>query len=418
MAYMNAFYAQSGGATSVINASAAGVIQGCQQSKDINRILVGQYGILGAIGENLIDMTDATAETLTALCHRPSSAFGSCRHKLKADMPNEEMERIFAVFAAHDIGYFFYNGGNDSQDTILKIARYADHINYPLRCIGIPKTIDNDLACTDHCPGYPSAAKFLATITQEIALELRGMSHSSTKVFVLEVMGRHAGWLAAACAYPAISADIAPHITLFPERKVDTDALIHRVDQSIQQYDHCLVVAAEGIRDSNGQMFGQSHTTDEFGHHQLGGAGLKLGNLLSKTLGVRYHCALPDYMQRASRHLAAAVDVEQAFQLGCAAVTRAIAGSNQVMLTIRRTQQQPYAWSIGETDLSSVANCEKCLPDSYIRSDGYGITSDFQQYLQPLITGEAYPPYKNGIPDYASIDTSCIEKIADKVSTC
>lgn len=413
MAYMNAFYAQSGGATTVINASAAGVIQACLHRKEIQKISIGKHGILGAIAENLIDMSNASAKTLTALCHQPSSAFGSCRHKLNSEIPDQEMERIFAVFAAHNIGYFFYNGGNDSQDTILKIARYAEHISYPLRCIGIPKTIDNDLTCTDHCPGYPSAAKFLATITQEIALELKGMSHGSTKVFVLEVMGRNAGWLAAACAYPALSSDIAPHITLFPERAVDTDALTQQVAQTIKQHDHCVVVAAEGIRDLDGHILGQRHTTDEFGHQQLGGAGLKLGSLLSTRLGVRHHCALPDYIQRASRHLAAAVDVEQAQQLGYAAVELAIAGSHCVMLTINRTQQQPYRWEIGETALSSVANCEKCLPNKYIRADGYGITTAFQQYLRPLITGEAYPPYKNGIPDYVSINTSCIEKKCD-----
>jgi 6-phosphofructokinase len=406
----NAFYAQSGGSTAVINTSAAGVIAACQAADKITKIFVGRNGIMGALNNDLLDLTDLDNSIIKSLCHTPASAFGSCRHKLKGEMNDPEMAQIFKTFKDNQIGYFFYNGGNDSQDTILKISRYAEHHNYPLICIGIPKTIDNDLACTDHCPGYPSAAKFLATITQEVALELRGMSHSSSKVFIMEAMGRNAGWLAAACAYPAITNIAPPHITLFPERLVDIDNLLMKTEQVVKDHGYCMIVASEGARGLDGQLLAQSKDTDEFGHHQLGGIGFKLKNLIEIKLGLKSRSAAPDYIQRSSRHLAASLDVEQAYELGAAAVQHATSGANGVMLTIVRDSNNPYKWHIGEAQLSSVANTEKTLPDKFIRADGYGITKAFQDYLRPLITGEDYPPYKDGIPDYIGIYDSILDR--------
>jgi 6-phosphofructokinase len=408
MKFNNAFYAQSGGSTAVINTSAAGVIAACQANDKIAKIFVGRNGIMGALNNDLLDLTDLDNSIIKSLCHTPASAFGSCRHKLKGDTHNTEMAQIFKTFKDNQIGYFFYNGGNDSQDTILKISRYAEYYNYPLVCIGIPKTIDNDLACTDHCPGYPSAAKFLATITQEVALELRGMSNVSSKVFIMEAMGRNAGWLAAACAYPAVENMVPPHLTLFPERLVDLDNFLARTEQAVKDQGYCMIVASEGACGLDGQLLTQSKDTDEFGHHQLGGVGYKLKHLIEKKLGIKSRSAAPDYIQRASRHLAASLDVEQAYELGAAAVQLATSGSNGVMLTIVRDSNNPYKWHIDEVQLSSVANAEKKLPDEFIRDDGYGITKAFQDYLRPLITGESYPPYKDGIPDYLGIYDSIL----------
>ena len=407
----NICYAQSGGSTAVINASASGLIQAALANEYIGKVFVAQNGILGVLNEELIDMEYENEATILGLAHTPGSAFGSCRHKLSST-DNVELKRIFEVFKAHNIGFFFYNGGNDSQDTILKIANYAEKINYPLNCIGIPKTIDNDLPITDNCPGYASSAKFLATITQEIILELKGMSRTSTQVFVLEVMGRHSGWLAAACGYTAHSSNLSPHIILFPEITFNPDTFIKAVEKTVKKMGYCMIVTAEGIKDKTGSLLCKSKNTDAFGHHQLGGIAPNLANLIQQQLGYANHWAVPDYIQRSSRHLAAAVDVKQAISLGENALERALNGESNIMLTIERLNNKPYQWKIGSSQLSNVANQEKCLPPEFIRPDGYGITSACLDYLRPLITGETFPPFSDGLPNYIQLQSKlCAKKL-------
>ncbi|HKM14985.1 MAG TPA: 6-phosphofructokinase [Marinospirillum sp.] len=416
MSKQNAFYAQSGGVTAVINASACGVIEAARKHSDsIGTVYAGRNGILGALMEELIDTTALSDETVAALRHTPGGAFGSCRYKLKdVETHRTQYERLIEVFKAHDIGYFFYNGGNDSADTCLKIAQLAETIGYPLKAVHIPKTVDNDLPITDNCPGFGSVAKYIAVSTKEAAMDIESMSATSTKVFILEVMGRHAGWIAGAGGLAGEGEGAAPHLIIFPEIPFDRATVMARVDDCVKKYGYCVIVVSEGASYSDGSFLADAGTTDAFGHKQLGGVAPSLAAMVKQDLGYKYHWAVADYLQRSARHLASATDVQQAYAVGEAAVKLALAGKNSVMSTIVRTSETPYAWAVGEAPLSEIANVEKFMPRDYITPDGFGISELGRNYLLPLIQGEDYPPYKDGMPDYVQLDHKLVaKKLAD-----
>ncbi|WP_250656979.1 6-phosphofructokinase [Alkalimarinus coralli] len=417
MSIKNAFYAQSGGVTAVINASACGVIETARANSDkIGTVYAGRNGIIGALREELIDTSLETKEDIAALRHTPSGAFGSCRYKLKNFEENKrEYERLIAVFQAHNIGYFFYNGGGDSQDTAYKVSQLSEKMGYPITCIGVPKTVDNDLPFTDNCPGFGSVAKYVAISTQEAAMDIASMCESSTKVFILEVMGRHAGWIAAAGGLAGKNSTEAPHIILFPEVAFDREKFLARVEDSVKKYGYCVVVASEGAQYEDGRFVADAGQKDAFGHTQLGGVAPALANMVKQALGYKYHWAVADYLQRAARHISSATDVDQAYAMGKAAVEFAIEGRNAVMPIIVREPGEHYKWTIGEAPLSQVANQEKKMPIHYITDDGFGITEECRRYLEPLIRGEDYPPYQhNGLPKYVKLQNTLTEK---KLST-
>ena len=408
----NAFYAQSGGVTAVINASACGVIETARRHSDkFGRVFAGRHGIIGALTEDLIDTSKESRATITALRHTPGGAFGSARYKLASIEKNRaQYERLIEVFRAHEIGYFFYNGGNDSMDTAEKVSQIAAQMDYPLQSIGIPKTVDNDLTVTDCCPGFGSVAKYIAISTREAALDVASMARTSTKVFVLEVMGRHAGWIAAAGGLAGEKSGDAPHIILFPEIAFDKDAFLNKVRASVEKRGFCVVVVSEGVRDADGKFLAEAGTKDAFGHAQLGGAGPVVAQMTQTAFGYKYHWAVADYLQRAAAHIASKVDVDQAYAVGRAAVEFALKGKNAVMPVIVRKSDKPYRWSIGEAPLSAVANREKTVPRSFITPDGFGITSACRRYLLPLINGEGYPPYRHGMPVYAALKAVGVAK--------
>lgn len=408
----NAFYAQSGGVTAVINASACGVIETARKHKDkIGKVLAGRNGIIGALTEDLIDTSKESARAIAALRHTPAGAFGSCRYKLKGlDESRAQYERLMAVFQAHNIGYFFYNGGGDSQDTAHKVSQLGKKMGYPITCVGIPKTVDNDLPITDNCPGFGSVAKYVAVSIREAAFDVASMAKTSTKIFVLEVMGRHAGWIAAAGGLAAEKEGDAPHIILFPEVPFNEKKFLARVKKSVDNYGYCAMVVSEGVKNKAGRFLAEAGTTDAFGHAQLGGVAPVIAELIKSKFGYKYHWAVADYLQRAARHIASKTDVEQAYALGKAAVEMALQGKNAVMPIIVRKSDQPYRWTIGETKLSRVANVEKMMPKNYITKDGFGITARCRRYLSPLIKGEDYPPYKNGLPQYVELKNVGVPK--------
>jgi 6-phosphofructokinase 1 len=408
----NAFYAQSGGVTAVINASACGLIETARRHPGrIGRIYAGRHGIIGALTEDMIDVSKESKATINALRHTPGGAFGSARYKLAGiDKNRAQYERLIDIFRAHDIGYFFYNGGNDSMDTAQKVSEIAVQLGYPISCIGIPKTVDNDLALTDCCPGFGSAAKYIAVSTREAALDVASMARTSTKVFVLEVMGRHAGWMAAAGGLAADKPGDAPHIILFPEITFDREAFLSKVRLSVEKRGYCVVVVSEGVKDTDGKFLAEAGTKDAFGHAQLGGVGPVVAQMTSQAFGYKYHWAVADYLQRSARHIASQVDVDQAYAVGKAAVEFALQGKNAVMPIIIRKSSKPYRWGIGEARLSSIANQEKKLPRNFITPDGFGITAGCRRYLLPLIGGEAYPPYRNGLPRYAALKAAGVPK--------
>lgn len=409
MSVKNAIYAQSGGVTSVINATACGLIQtAANHPQQIGKVYAAKNGIIGALKEELIDTSLESEEDIARLLHTPSGAFGSCRYKLKDK--DEEYQRLIEVFKAHNIGYFFYNGGGDSQDTANKIARLSKQSDYPITCIGIPKTVDNDLPFTDTCPGFGSVAKYIAVSTMEAGFDVASMAASSTKVFILEVMGRHAGWIAAASGLAGVDQQSPPHIILLPEVAFNPETFLKKVDTCVKDYGYCVVVVSEGVRDEQGKFLSDAGHKDAFGHKQLGGVAPVIAGMVKQELGYKYHWAVADYLQRAARHLASKTDVEQAYQLGKAAVEYALDGYNAIMPIIVRENDEPYQWSIGHVPLEDVANQERAMPESFISEDGFGITEACRRYLAPLIAGEDYPPYHNGLPVYVKLKNQLIEK--------
>lgn len=421
----NAFYAQSGGVTAVINASAAAVIQACREHPDrIGKLYAGKNGILGALREELIDTSLESDEAIAALCHTPGGAFGSCRHKLRDfESQRAEYERLIDVFRAHDIGYFFYNGGGDSSDTTLKVSQIAEKMGYPLVCVGIPKTVDNDLPLTDCSPGFGSVAKYIATSVMEATLDIKSMCNSSTQIFVMEVMGRHAGWIAAAAGLAQEGYDIAedgsravtsaPQVILFPEIAFDESAFLLRVDAAVKQDGFCTVVVSEGVQNAEGSFLAESGLKDVFGHSQLGGVAPMMADLIQNKLGFRYHWAVADYLQRSARHIVSATDLEHAMAVGRHAVELALEGRNATMAIIVRDSDSPYRWHVGDGPLSAIANVEKKMPREFISEDGFGITSAARDYLRPLICGEAFPPFRNGLPTYAVLRNELAAKRLD-----
>ncbi len=416
MSARNAFYAQSGGVTAVINASACGVIETARKHKDkIANVYAGRNGIIGALTEDMIDTNKESASAIAALMHTPGGAFGSARYKLKGIEENRaEYERLIEVFQAHDIAYFFYNGGNDSMDTAHKVSQISKTMGYPVTCLGVPKTVDNDLPITDTCPGFGSVAKYIAVSTQEAALDVLSMAKTSTKVFILEVMGRHAGWIAAAGGLAGKNPGDAPHIILFPEVPFDQKAFLKRVRECVDQYDYCVIVVSEGAAYPNGKFLAEAGTRDAFGHAQLGGVASVVANMVRENLGYKFHYAIADYLQRSARHIASDVDVKQAYAVGKAAVQFALQGKTAVMPVIKRLSDKPYRWRIESAPLARVANKEKKLPARYISKDGFGITEACRRYLQPLIKGENYPPYINGLPKVASLKNKPVKALTGR----
>ncbi len=412
MAKRNAFYAQSGGVTAVINASACGVIETARRHGDaIGTIFAGRNGILGALTEDLIDTSHESAEAIAGLRHTPSGAFGSARYKLKSiDKDPREYERLMEVFKAHDIGYFFYNGGGDSADTCLKVSQLAEKMGADVRAIHVPKTVDNDLPITDTCPGFGSVAKYIAVSTREASFDVRSMAKTSTKVFILEVMGRHAGWIAAAGGLASDAATPIPIVILFPEIDFDRERFLAKVKSLVDTAGYCTVVVSEGAKNPDGTFLADQGLKDAFGHAQLGGVAPVVANIIREGLGYKYHWGVADYLQRAARHIASKTDVEQAYAMGKAAVELALAGKNSVMPTIVRKSSDPYVWEVGAAPLSEVANVEKFMPRDYITEDGFGITEACREYLAPLIQGEDYPPYKDGLPQYVTLQNVAVPK--------
>ncbi|MFC1689483.1 6-phosphofructokinase [Pseudomonadota bacterium] len=409
----NILYAQSGGVTPVINATACGVIETARNHRDqIGKVYAGKDGIIGVLKEELIDTSRERKASISALRHTPGGAFGSCRYKLKSiEESRREYERLIEVLRAHNIGYFLYNGGGDSSDTAHKVSQIGKKMGFPVQCIGVPKTIDNDLPITDNCPGFGSVAKYIAVSIMEASLDVESMASSSTKVFVLEVMGRHAGWIAAASGLVAREAGDPPHIILFPEVPFKQREFLKKVKTSVEKYGYCSIVVSEGVRDSKGKFLADAGTRDAFGHAQLGGVAPVVANLVREKLGYKYHWAVSDYLQRSARHLASRVDVEQAYAVGEAAVKFALAGKSGVMPVIKRISNNPYRWKIEEAQLSRMANREKMMPKSYIASDGMGITPAAKRYLAPLIRGEDYPPYdRDGLPKYVKMKKVLAQK--------
>jgi len=400
----NAFYAQSGGVSAVINASACGVIETALRSRHVGKVYAGRHGIIGALTEDLIDCGRESAAVIRGLKYTPAGAFGSARFKLKGIQENRaEYERLIEVFRAHDIGYFFYNGGNDSMDTALKVSQLGAQLGFPITCVGVPKTVDNDLPHTDCCPGFGSVAKYVAVSTREAAMDVASMARTSTRVFVLEVMGRHAGWIAAAAGLAGKGPADPPHIILLPEVPFEQEKFLARVKQCVTECGYCVIVVSEGAAYADGRFLADAGTKDAFGHTQLGGVAPVVANMVREAHGYKYHWAVADYLQRAARHIASRVDVEQAYAVGKAAVELGLRGVNAVMPTIVRKSARPYRWAIGHVPLAEVANREKKLPPEFVRADGFGITAACRRYLEPLIAGEAYPPYKSGLPDYVHI---------------
>ena len=408
----NAFYAQSGGVTAVINASACGVIETARKHKSkIGKVYAGRNGIIGALTEDLIDTSKDSAAAIAALRHTPSGAFGSCRYKLKGiEEHRAQYERLIEVFKAHNIGYFFYNGGGDSADTCLKVSQISEKMGYPIIAVHVPKTVDNDLPITDNFPGFGSVAKYIAVSTLEATFDVASMAKTSTKVFVLEVMGRHAGWIAAAGAMASSKEMDLPIVILFPEIAFDKAKFLAKVGAMVKKYGYCTVVVSEGVKGADGKFLSDQGLRDAFGHAQLGGVAPVIASIVKEGLNLKYHWGVADYLQRAARHIASKTDVAQAYATGKAAVELAIKGRNSVMPAIKRVSDKPYKWKIEVAELKNVANKEKFMPRDFITADGFGITEKCRKYLAPLMLGEDYPPYRNGLPRYVRLKNVGVKK--------
>ena len=408
----NAFYAQSGGVTAVINASAAGVIETARRhKKHFGKVYAGRNGIIGALTEDLIDTSRESPAAIRALKFTPGGAFGSARYKLKGvEKGGHEYERLVEVFKAHDIGYFFYNGGNDSADTCLKVSQISEKLGYPIVAVHVPKTVDNDLPITDCCPGFGSVAKYVAISMMEAGLDIESMAKTSTKVFILEVMGRHAGWITAATGLAQAKPGQAPHILLFPEIAFEEEAFLAKVSESVKQFGYCAVGVSEGVQGKDGRFLSESGLKDAFGHAQLGGVAPRIAELVRGKLGLKHHWAVADYLQRSARHIASKTDLEQSYAVGKAAVELAVKGETGLMPTIVRVSQKPYKWKIGTARLTDVANVEKKMPRDFITPDGFHITERCRRYLEPLIAGEAYPPFEKGLPTYVRLKNVAVKK--------
>jgi len=394
----NAFYGQSGGVTAVINATAAGVIDTARRYPQvINRIYAGRDGILGALCENLVDLSSEAEDLTQALQYTPAGAFGSCRYKLQSQ---SDYQRVLEVFEAYDIRYFFYNGGGDSQETSHKLSLAAESAGYDLTCIGLPKTIDNDLPGTDTCPGFGSVAKYVATSALEIGFDMASMHRTSTKVYVMEVMGRHAGWIAASAGLACDERGLGPDVILTPEIQFNPDTFLDAVRATFSEKGYCLVVASEGIRNAQGRFLSESGNKDAFGHVQLGGVAPNLVDLVKHHFDFKCHWSVCDYLQRSARHLASATDLKQAYAVGEAAVNYALDGRNGVMPGLVRVQSEPYVWHIEPVPLASVAGQEKLMPRSYMNHTGFQLSEEGRRYFAPLIEGEAPLPYQKGLPAY------------------
>lgn len=401
----NALYAQSGGVTAVINASAWGVIEAVRaHPAHFGTCYAAHDGILGVLKEEIFDLDQEDPLTLAALLHTPGGAFGSCRFDLgDPEKDPRQYQRLVEVFKAHDIGTFFYNGGGGSMDTALKVARIGELMGYPINAVGVPKTIDNDLDATDTSPGFGSAAKFIATVVREASLDVESMYTSSTKVFILEVMGRHAGWLAAAAALAQEYDGQPPMLILFAEIPFDGEDFLTQLQRTIERHGYCVVVVSEGLKRADGSLFSVAQTHEVYAYTQLGGVAPRLADWIKRETGHKLHWAVADYVQRAARHLASRVDVEQAYAVGKAAVERVVAGHHSFMPVIRRVTSVPYRWTIDHVPLERVANIERGMPRDFISADGYGITQACRDYLRPLIEGEAFPPFEHGLPCYPRI---------------
>ncbi len=398
----NVLIAQSGGPTAVINASLAGIITEALNHECIEEIYGGLNGIAGILAEELIDLASESQQTIRALRHTPGSALGTCRFKLKKE---QDFQRVIEVCKAHNIRYFFYIGGNDSQDTASKIAEAAQQQDYEMRVIGVPKTVDNDLVHTDHCPGYGSVVKFLATTIRELACDHEAMGNHNL-VSIVEVMGRNAGWIAAGTtiAKRRNQAEDAPHIILLPEVAFDANYFIAQVQECLKKNKYCVVVASEGLVDGNGNYVASNESKDSFGHSQLGGVGEYLQGLVEENLaGVNARSCKLGHAQRAASHCSSLTDSNEAFLCGQAAVKAAVKGESGKMVSLVRTDSDKYGCETVLVNLSEIANGVKHFPEAWIAEDRISISYQFNKYILPLIQGEVQMPYENGLPVLAKL---------------
>jgi 6-phosphofructokinase 1 len=405
----NVLVGQSGGPTAVINASVAGIISEALNHGCIEEVYGSLNGVLGILQEDLIDLAAESQQQIRALKYTPGAALGTCRYKLKKQA---DFERVLEVFNAHNIRYFFYIGGNDSQDTADKISKLAQQQGYELRVIGVPKTIDNDLSVTDHCPGYASAVKYIATSVREVACDNEAMGQGDL-VSIVEVMGRSAGWLAAgaALAKRRDHPHDPPHIILLPEVPFDQEKVLEDIRRTLKREKFCQIVVAEGLVDADGNYVAADGSTDAFGHAQLGGAGDILADIIENGIpGVKVRVARPSLLQRCAAHAASKTDADEAFLAGQAAVEAAINGETDKMVTLVRGDGDTYKSETGLVPLSEVANSVKKLPREWINEDGISMNFQFLRYAQPLIQGEIAIPHDNGVPVFARLDKSRVDK--------
>ena len=411
----NLLVAQSGGPTAVINASIAGVIQQAGKHEHIEEIYGGLNGIFGILNEDIIDLQDEQAKAIAGLKYTPAAALGTCRYKIdfkdKPERAAQEMDRLFQVFQAHNIRFFFYAGGNDSQDTAHKIHEEAIKRGWEMRVIGIPKTIDNDLPHTDHCPGFGSVIKYNGASVMEIAIDVGSMATDDGACCVIEVMGRSAGWIAAGSVLAKRQPDDAPHIVLLPEIPLDEEAFLKRVQQVVDKLKYCVVVVGEGLKNSAGQEIAADDTrVDAFGHPVLAGAAEHLAEVVSHKLNLKSRSVKLGYAQRAASHFASATDVLEAAACGEEAVKAALEGHSGFMVKIVRVQNNPYKWSLGLQPLGEIANVEHLVPRDWISEDGFMPNEKFIEYVRPLIEGEVKFPIEGGLPKYVTLEKSRVEK--------